>query len=175
VRAERSLKVVVVSSGEIRTEFSELLSAEARAAVVGWTQAEAHAGPSELLGVASPVLEDWHGEQEVELLGRWREEAGRDGRAASGWAETLEAASDGRVEILLYQQGVTRRVWRCPACTRLAVTAGKCPLDGVVLEPRDEGLDLAVHQTLVHGGTAWALARRPDLAPAEGVGALLRF
>jgi hypothetical protein len=43
------------------------------------------------------------------------------------------------------------------------------------MERRDEGIDLAVHQTLAHGGTVLALNERRDLEPVEGIGALLRF
>ena len=43
------------------------------------------------------------------------------------------------------------------------------------MEQRDDGLDLAVHQTLAHGGTVWALRHHQDLEPVEGIGALLRF
>jgi hypothetical protein len=43
------------------------------------------------------------------------------------------------------------------------------------MEQRDDGLDLAVHQTLAHGGTVLALRQRQDLEPVEGIGALLRF
>ena len=152
-----------------------MLSSEARAALVGWTHAEAHASPAELLQVVLPLLERSQVEREVDVVGRWREEVGRNGRAAAGWADTLEAASDGRVELLLYQQGAERTAWRCPACGRLAVEGGKCPLDGTELEERDEGLDLAVHQTLAHGGTVWAISERRDLDPADGIGALLRY
>lgn len=175
LRRERAAQVVVVSSGETRAEFSELLSSEARSALVGWTHAEAHATPAELLQVVTPLLERSRAEREAEVVGRWREEAGRNGRAAAGWEETLEAASDGRVELLLYQQRAERPAWRCRACGRLAVEEGKCPLDGTELEERDEGLDLAVHQTLAHGGTAWAIAEGRDLDPAEGIGALLWY
>jgi peptide subunit release factor 1 (eRF1) len=152
-----------------------MLSSQARAAVVGWTHAEAHAAGPALLELTLPVLERWQAEREAELVERWRDETGRNGRAAAGWAETLEAASDGRIEILLCQQGPGRRAWRCPACGRLAIQAGKCPLDGNELEPRDEGLDLAVHQTLAHGGTVWSMVDRPELDAAEGIGALLRY
>ena len=37
------------------------------------------------------------------------------------------------------------------------------------------GLDLAVHQTLIHGGSVWAVQHRLDLEPVEGIGALLRY
>ena len=134
------------------------------------------------------TLADWPGEQHRNprrssttypvraQLATWlQEEAGRNGRAASGWADTLEAASDGRVELLLYQYGRDRPAWCCPACGRLALEAGKCPLDGTEMEHQDDGLDLAVHQTLAHGGTVHALTAQRDLDPVGGIGALLRY
>ena len=58
----------------------------------------------------------------------------------------------------------------------LILTAGACPLDATRLEPRGDGIDLAVHQTLNHGGSVRALAReRHELGPVEGIAALLRY
>jgi peptide chain release factor subunit 1 len=177
-RSRRSLqvpKIVLVCAEEMRSEFTDELSADVREAVVGWAPAEAHAGPTELLEAVMPVLEDAEARKEAEVLARWREEAGRNARAASGWEATLEAASDGRVEVLLFQDGVDHVAFRCPACGRAAVSGGSCPLDGTRLEETDAGLDLAVHQTLAHGGAVWAIRHQQDLAPVEGVAALLRF
>jgi peptide chain release factor subunit 1 len=171
----RAPKIVLVSSEETRNEFTNALSNEAREALVGWTQAEAHAGPAELLDAVRPVLEEAQAKDERETIERWREEAGRGGRAASGWTQTLEAASDGRVEVLLFREGFDRPAFRCPACGRAAAEAGSCPLDGTRLEPHDAGLDLAVHQTLAHGGAVWAIRHHDDLAPVEGIGAVLRY
>ena len=168
-------KIVLVGSEEVRSEFMDALSADVREAVVGWAPAEAHAGPSQLLEAVTPVLERAESQEEAEVLGRWREEAGRNGRAAGGWEQTLEAASDGRVELLLFQDGVDHPAFRCPACGRAASSGGSCPLDGTRLEETDAGLDLAVHQTLAHGGAVWAIRHQQDLAPLEGVGALLRY
>jgi peptide chain release factor subunit 1 len=175
VRRLRSPRVVVVSSEEMRPEFAEALSNDARQAIVGWTHAAAHATPAELLAAVMPELERKRTEEEAEALARWREEAGRNGRAAAGWADTLEAASDGRVDLLLFQAGVKHDAWQCPACGRVGVKGGRCPLDGTEMEARPEGLDLAVHQTLAHGGSVWAVQAHQDLEPVEGVGALLRF
>ena len=108
-------------------------------------------------------------------MARWKDEAGRNGRAASGWEETLEAASDGRVECLVFQEGVERSAWQCAACGRVSVKGGRCPLDGMEMEQRDEGLDLAVHQVLAHGGQVLALRDQPDLEPVGGIAALLRY
>ena len=61
------------------------------------------------------------------------------------------------------------------ACGRAAVSASTCPLDGTTMEPRDDALDLAVRQTLAHGGDVLAVEHRHDLDPVEGIGAILRF
>ena len=175
VRQLRAVQVIVISSEEIRAELEEVLSHDAAAAVIGWTSAEAHAAPPELLKVAVPVLDRYRAEKETEVVARWEEEAGRNGRAAAGWEATLEAASDARVELLLFQDGVDHEAFRCPRCGRVAVSGGTCPLDGTSMEVSANGLDLAVHQTLVHGGRVWAVRDRQNLGPVEGIGALLRY
>ena len=175
VREEGGPPLVVVASEETRAELEEALSHDVKKAIVGWTSADAHAGPAELLEDVQPLLESQHGEQETGAVERWKEEAGRNARAAAGWGPTLEAASDGRVELLLFQNGTDRPAWECPACGRVASEGGACPLDGTQMEERKDGLDLAVHQTLAHGGTVLALSQRQDLEPVEGIGALLRF
>jgi peptide chain release factor subunit 1 len=171
----RAPKVVLVCAEEMRGEFTEALSKEARDAIVGWAPAKAHANPAELLEAVRPVLDQAQAKDEGETIERWREEVGRNGRATAGWAQTLEAASDGRVEVLLFQEGSDRPAFRCPACGRAAIEGGSCPLDGTRLEPHDAGLDLAVHQTLAHGGAVWAIRHHDDLGPVEGIGALLRY
>jgi peptide subunit release factor 1 (eRF1) len=175
VRRLHAPQVVVVASEEIWSEFAAAVSAETRNAVAGWTHAEAHAGTAELLAVAAPVLESWRTAREAEAVERWLEETGRRGKACGGWRDTLEAASDGRVELLLFQEGSDRPAWSCPSCSRVSAEGGRCPLDGRSLDPDDDGLDLAVHRTLAHGGTVWSVRRRDDLAATEGIGALLRY
>ena len=175
VRRLRSPRVVIVSSEQTRAEFDDLLPSATRNALAGWTQAEAHASPAELLEAVRPVLDTWRQSQEQGSIERWREERGRNGRAAAGWSETLEAASDGRVETLLFTEGAERAAFVCPECGRASVASGNCPLDGVRMEPEPNGLDLAVHQTLRHGGSVWALQFHQDLDPVEQIGALLRY
>jgi peptide subunit release factor 1 (eRF1) len=175
VRRLRSPRVVIVSSEQTKAELDDLLSNATRNALAGWTQAEAHASPADLLGAVKPVLERWRSSQEQHSIERWREERGRSGRAAAGWSETLEAASDGRVETLLFDEGAERAAYVCPECGRASVAGGNCPLDGMRMEPEANGLDLAVHQTLRHGGTVWAMQHHRDLEPVENIGALLRY
>jgi len=150
VRGLRDVRVVLAGPEETRGEFDALLSPEVRAALVGWVSAEAHADAPKLLEVALPLLDEWRDARENELLARWREEAARNGRAATGWDETLQAASEGRVELLLVQHRLD--------------------------EQSDAKLELAVHQTLTHGGTVEVIGEdHRDLEPVGGVAALLRF
>jgi hypothetical protein len=43
------------------------------------------------------------------------------------------------------------------------------------MEPTRDGLDLAVHHTLSHGGEVCPVTGCHDLDPVEGIGALLRY
>ena len=175
VRRLRKPQVVVVTNEETRREFEDLLSQEVRSVIAGVAHAEAHAQPPELLAVTAPVLERWQAEKETEVVDRWSDELGRNGRAVAGWQATLEAASDARIELLLFREGANHPAKRCPACGRLSLEGSKCPLDGTQLDDSADGLDLAVHQTLAHGGRVWAVRRRDDLDASDGIGALLRF
>src|SRR5207244_6409986 len=122
-------------SEEMKSEFTDALSADVRASLVGWTPAQAQAGPAEILEAVVPVLAEAESKDEAEVIERWREEAGRNARAASGWEQTLEAASDARVELLLFEEGADRPAFRCPACGRGAVSGGSCAAGGTALEP----------------------------------------
>lgn len=175
VRRLRGIRVVLIGTEEIRSEFEALLSNEVQRRVAGWASAEAHADGAQVIGAARPVLDEWWSGREEDVLSRWHEEAGKNGRAASGWGDTLEAASDGRVDLLLVQDGADQPAYQCPQCGRAQLRDGSCPLDGTTLESRDGGLDLALHQTLAHGGTVHVVRDRRDLEPVGGVAALLRF
>ena len=174
-RASGDLEVVIVSPEETRGELAGVLSREVQAALVGWSQGEAHATASDLEELVRPLLDEARAKAERELAERWREAAGRNGRATAGWAATLDAASDARVETLLVAGGADREAWRCPSCGRASASPGECPLDGTALEPMARGLEAAVGLTLQHGGTVCVLESAADLGPAEGIGALLRF
>jgi peptide chain release factor subunit 1 len=176
VRRLRDVRVVLAGPEETRSGFEGLLAPETRAALVGWVAAEAHVDAPRLLEAARPLLDEWRAGREEELLARWRAEAARNGRAATGWEETLQAASDGRIELLLVQDGADRPAYVCPACGRAQAVDGSCPLDGTTLQVADTGLDLAVHQTLTHGGTVEVIGEEHrDLEPVGGLAALLRF
>lgn len=169
------LGLVLVASDETRSELERLLSFEARRMLIGFAQVESHPGPAVLKKAVQPLIERLREERETRLVARWQEEMGRGARACAGWESSLEAASDGRIEVLLYRAGVQRSAWLCSECSRVSASPGNCTLDGTTLLEHDEGLDLLIHRTLVHGGSI-VVARDPSsLDVNEGVGALLRY
>ena len=168
------LRLVVVGPEEMRGEFEAALSNEARAAVVGWATAEAHAGPNELLDVVRPLLAEARARADRDALARFQEAHGRGERSATGWKQVLDAASDARVDVLLVEEGAQARAWECPQCGRASADGGDCPLDGTKLEERTDAFDLALHRVLAHGGSVVRLGSGA-LGDARGIGALLRF
>jgi peptide subunit release factor 1 (eRF1) len=175
LRQRRGTDLVVACAEETRAEFLELLSRDARAAFAGWVAVEAHATGNDLLEPVRPVLEERRAKREIETVMHWHDALGQSGRASVGWGPTVEAASDGRVDLLLYEPNANQPVERCPSCRRLQLVDGECPLDGADLEHCDDGLDLVLHRTLERGGTALPVTTRDDLAETGGIGALLRF
>ena len=174
VRNGHRPRMVVIAPEEMRGEFVAQLSHETRQAIVGWAHVDAHAGPTELLRAVRPLLAEAQARDDQAALARWESERGRGGRAAAGWKQTLDAASDARVEVLLVSEGARHQGWSCPQCGRASADGGKCPLDGTKLEQRDDAADLAIHQTVLHGGSlVWLGAGA--LADADGIGAILRF
>jgi peptide chain release factor subunit 1 len=166
--------LVVVAPEELRGELEGKLSLEAREAIVGWVSAEAHAHELDLLDLVRPFLAEARAREDEAMLERWQAERGRGGKAAGGWKKTLDAASDARVEVLLVGDGARHQAWWCPTCGRASADGGKCRLDGTKLEPRDDAVDLAIHHTVLHGGT-FVRFGAGALADVDGIGALLRF
>ncbi len=168
-------QMVIVAPDELRSDIEATLSTEARAAVVGWATAEAHAGPNELVDVVRPLFDEARARVEQEELEHWQDERGRGGRAAAGWKQSLDAASDGRVAVLLLDESSGgQRAWLCPQCGRASADGGKCPFDETRLEEAPDAADLAVHQALAHGGAVVRLGAGA-LGDAAGIGAILRF
>ena len=168
IRRRPSQQVVVVCAEEIRNEFSELPSTEApRNAVVGWTQAEAHASPADILAIALPEPSTAASDEYSCSSSVPRGGGTRRPRVLGVGVETLEAASDGRVELLLSQHGSDRPAWQCPECGRASLNeAVACSTARKWTSARRASI-AAVHQTLAHGGRAGRCANAATSSPSR--------
>ncbi|MDX6450979.1 MAG: peptide chain release factor subunit 1 [Gaiellaceae bacterium] len=166
--------LVVIAPDELRGEIESALSHEARESIVGWATADAHANEAELLALVRPFLDEVRAREDAATLERWQAEHGRAGKVAAGWKQTLDAASDARIDVLLVAEGARHPAWSCPKCGRASSDGGKCPLDDTKLEARGDAVDLAIHHTVLHGGTFTRFGAGA-LSDADGIGAILRF
>jgi peptide chain release factor subunit 1 len=173
-RREGRPPVVLVVPEDERSEVQSMLAADVQAAVIGWTSVESHAGAPAVAQAVQPLLAQRRAGREVEALRRWRDERGMGRDVARGWDEVLAAASDGRVEELLYDpRADSVTAYRCSSCRRGLAQDGECPVDGSALEPVD-ALNIALLRTLAYGGTAVAIGDR-DALDGEAVCARVRW
>jgi peptide chain release factor subunit 1 len=172
VRPGSETLLVVSCLEERRSEFVGLLAPHVGDALAGWIDYDARADGDALRPDVERVVADHLTREREALLERWREERGREsGRATAGWAETLEAAADGAVDVLLVD-GTTTDAYECPNCGRGYLEPGRCQLDSSPLREAVGGtLELATGATLRHRGRVrWA----PEAVEGTAA-ALLRF
>ena len=73
------------------------------------------------LALTTPVLERWRAERESEVVERWREEAGRNGRAAAAGRRRSRPHRTVESSCFSSRTAPPRPARRCPACGRVAV------------------------------------------------------
>jgi hypothetical protein len=174
VTATEAPWIAVARSGAWKA-IAPLLDRTAAKTLVEHIDSDPHRPVDELAErIAAPVAA---ADRKAELDGmdRWREEAGRGELAATGWDATLNAISDGRVEILWLAPGRRAAAYLCHRCGRLAAETGRCPTDAAPLRRYEDGTDQAVRSVYAQGGTVRPVRYSKDLDPVGGVGALLRF
>jgi hypothetical protein len=175
---EEPRPIVLIGVEDVRGEFSRHLEVESRKLVAGWTSVEPHQPPERIAAPARPLLEAWWAAREREMLDSWREAAAKHTHGVAGFADTLSAAADGAVDVLLFQDEPKVNwpvAFECENDGRAYLAPGECPLDGGALVPRRPGLEVVLRETLRYGGKAFAIQDAEDLARARGVGAMTRF
>lgn len=132
------------------------------------------AGPEEVLEAIRPAIESYERERREEVLSRLEAEGAREGKAAFGLDDALDALIQRRVEVLVYRDGVRARGAECPSCGYLAAgDVNACPSDGTRLEQRDDLMDVAAARALQQDAKVLILGLQE--APGIEVAALLRF
>jgi peptide chain release factor subunit 1 len=172
VRPGSGTLLAVACLEERRAEFEGLLVPHVRESLVGWLDYDRHADGDDFRPAIERLLDERVRDEREALLASWREEHGQSGgKASMGWAETLEAAADAAVDVLVVD-GTTREAYECPSCGRGDLEPGACALDSTPLrEVLGGALELAIRATLEHGG----VVRVAPEATEDGAVALLRF
>jgi peptide subunit release factor 1 (eRF1) len=89
--------------------------------------------------------------------------------------ETLSAAHDGRVQMLLVAQGYDADGYRCATCGYLTTQAlTRCPFCGGTFKHIPHAVEAAIEQVVAQGGEVKTIENHAQLDEA-GVAALLRY
>lgn len=169
-------RLLVGGPVELVSRLEDALATSLRSRLAGRVEVDVeHVTADALLEAAQPLLEADAERREREALDRLQAGAGAGGRGVTGLADTLEALSEQRVEILLMGEGFGAEGARCPACGWLGVEATACPADDTPLEHRNDVVEDAVERALTQSAEVLVLRRFEDLRPLGGIGAVLRF
>jgi hypothetical protein len=175
---EERRPIVLVGVEEVRGEFSRYLDAGSSELVAGWTSVEPHQPEAHVAAAARPLLDAWWAARARELLDSWHEAAAKHTHGVAGFEDTLNAATDGAVDLLLFQddpQVDWPVAFECENDGRASVTPGACPLDGGTLRPRRPGLEAVLREVFRYRGKAFAIQDAEDLSRARGIGAMTRY
>lgn len=175
-QGEACQKIVLAGSEGLLTQFAEMLPRHLQKEIIGNITADMTTSPSSILARGMGLWQAWKREQENELVEQLVTAAAKGEPAALGLADTLYAAHQGQVHILLVERDYETSGVRCDACGYVGAAGERqCLFCGGSVHPVDNAVDLAVHQTLASGGSAMVLADNERLAEAGHIGAILRY
>lgn len=122
--------IIIAGPGQAKHEFKRLLPESMQRSVIAMFDSdmddEQHLFSESLVAMAEM---EW--KEQKTLLAHIRRELLRDGLAAYGIDETLEAAREGKVEVLLIERGYKERGWICEHCQNAGRgDAEHCPVCG---------------------------------------------
>jgi peptide chain release factor subunit 1 len=130
----------------------------------------------QVLAAARPAMEEEDRKREREALDRFNGGVGSGGRGAAGLDEVLTSLHERRVEVLLYEPGLTAPGARCPQCGWMTTaSADRCPADDTALEPCEDVVEAAIEAAVSQSAEALPVRHFQDLGPHGRIGAVLRF
>ncbi len=114
--------------------------------------------------------------KEEQLLNILVTGAAKDKKGVLGLDETLAAVNDGRVQVLVMQDGFRAIGFQCQGCGY--VTARKiqvCQYCGSKFQEIPDAIEMAVHKVLKAGGDIEVLQHQHKVSGFENIGAILRY
>ncbi len=173
-RARGFEHLVLAGPGEAHVELGKALHDYLRRRVRATLGMAMTASPEEVRRAAVALEEELERKAEAakarELL-----EAAAGGRGVTGLAPTLEAVGGRRARELIVALDRHAPGAVCGACGWLSDREGRCPACSARLERIPDVVDTAVTRAVLGGSRVETVVDASLLAPADGLGALLRF
>jgi peptide chain release factor subunit 1 len=169
-------RLLIGCPGEMCNEVEKRLHPYLQERIVGRIDVDVeNTNPDQVLDAAASRMEDEDRKRERAALDRLLEALGTGGRAAGGLDAVLDALNQRKVEILLFEHGLTAPGVACPHCGWIGAEGSSCPVDGSRLDQRDDIIETAVQLAITQSAEVIAVRYHDDLDGKGSIAALLRF
>lgn len=156
-------------------EFRELLPSPWRERIAGTIPGDRMSDEVEILQAALRILQEKERAREFALVDAAITAAAKGSNGVINLDDTLGAAAEGRVQVLLVADGFHAPAYRCTGCGFLTATPREtCPFCGAAFEQLPDAVDWLIATVLENGGQVEIVEGHPQLQ-AVGVAALLRY
>jgi peptide chain release factor subunit 1 len=169
-------RIILGGTEQTVAQFQEMLPKDIQDQVVGSFPTVMTASETEVLDHSLEIIAEVEHEREKELVESAITAAAKGGAGVIGLADTLGAVYEGRVRILLIDEGYKATGYRCQQCGYIAAQAKEnCPFCGGKVEQIDDAVDLIVRRVIDQGGQVEVVRDSPALEKAGHIAALLRY
>jgi len=156
-------------------EFRELLPHPWAERIAGTIPGDRMADEGEIREAALQVLQEVERRREFARVEAAITAAAKGSNGVISLEDTLRAAAEGRVQVLLVADGFHAPAYRCTGCGfLLAAPRARCPFCGAAFEPLPDAVDWLIATVLENGGEVEIVEGHPRLQEV-GVAALLRY
>ncbi len=172
----RCNRIILGGTEQTVAQFQEMLPKDLQEQVVASFPAVMTASETEVLDRSLEIIAEVERQREDELVESAITAAAKGGAGVIGLADTLGAVHEGRVHILLVDEGYKATAHRCQQCGYLSAQAKKeCPFCSGKVKEIDDAVDLIVREVIDQGGQVEVIRDNPDLKRAGHIAALLRY
>lgn len=155
--------------------FQAALPAAWQKAVMGTFAVGMKAGTEEILGRVNEIGEQADLRRESILVEELITAAAKGGTAVVELEDTLRAIREGRIRLLLVDEGFSAPGFRCRGCGYLTtMDPGTCPFCAGPFDRIDDAVELATRETLAAGGEIEIVRNHPSMKRLS-IGAILRY
>jgi len=168
--------LILAGSDETLAQFEPLLPTHLQKTIIGRVAADMEATSADILDKTMGLaLEAKHAKEDA-LVNQALTAAAKGEAGVMGLADTAYATREGRVHVLVVEQGYEAPGSLCESCSYVAPTQGeKCLFCGHEMRPVDNAVDLVMQKVLESGGKVCVVADNVKLVEGGHIGALLRY
>lgn len=167
--------LIVGAPEEIANQLEQQLHPYVRDRVVARLSVPVAASDDEIRAAALDVEAEVERRREAQVVERLRDAVGGKRLGVAGFAPTLDALRERRVDTLLVSRGYEEPGWRCDGCGQVAQVGRTCPSCGLEMHQVDDVVEEAIDDALAHSCTVMVCDGNADLDVLGRIGALLRF